>query len=125
MHPDIYRQYQNRRVDAPDGYVDDLLDSIRQLSVTCQQNVLMLEEELVINDPYLSERCGLLDDRFEVFAMTIPKCRGYMFAVSIDLKEKSPPPAMMHGVISSTGKCDTAKRLTMRHRKLVNPTWET
>jgi hypothetical protein len=125
MHPDIYRQYQNRRVIAPNGFVDDLLDSIRQLSNTCKENVLMLEEELVFNDPYLTERCGLLADRFEVFAMTIPSCRGHAFVVSIDLKGENPPPVMMHGVLSSVGKCDHARRLTIRHRKLVNPLWET
>lgn len=125
MHPDIYQRYQSRRVIAPDGFVDDLLDGIRQLSDTCKENVLMLEEELVFNDPYLTERCGLLADRFEVFAMTIPSCRRHAFIVSIDLKGENPPPAMMHGVLSSVGKCDHARRLTIRHRKLVNPLWET
>jgi len=125
MHPNIYRKHKDRLVTAPEGFLDALLDSIRALSDTCKENVLMLEEELVFNDPYLSERCGLVADRFEVFALTIPSCRGFALAVSIDLKSQTPPPAMLHGAVATTGKCNHAMRLTIRHRKLVNPTRET
>lgn len=125
MHPDIYRKHKDRLVIAPPGFETELIDSIRRLSDTCKENVLMLEEELGFNDPYLSERCGLVADRYEVFAITIPSCRGFALVVSSDLKSATPPPVMLHGAITTTGKCNNAMRLTIRHRKLVNPTRET
>lgn len=120
----IYNQHADRTVREAPGHEHDLLASIRRLSRACKEGVFLLEEELESNDPDLSERCGLLADRHEVYAIRIPGCRGYRLAVSIDLKSTKPPPVTIHGAIQSQEACAVAGRLATAQLGLINPTWE-
>ena len=103
------------------------MDSIRSLKRREDKlGVLMLEEELKTNDPDADERCGLLADRYEVFAIRIPGCTTHRLAASIDFKSGQPaPPVMLHGVFRAQSACVQARRHAEQHRDLINPTWET
>lgn len=84
----------------------------------------MLEAELRYADPDINDRCGLLNDQFEIFAMTIPACRSARLAISLDLKGGVPAPAMLHGAVSALGACQSAKHLALDHRTIINRFWE-
>ncbi len=114
------------------GYEDEVYASVSALSERCQLGVIMIVEELKSNDPDVEdERCGLLADRHEVYAIVIPerptlfsRCKNHRLAVSIDLKSGPPPTAIVHGVVPLQDACEASRRLATRHLGLVNPTWE-
>ncbi|MBA5779066.1 hypothetical protein H2509_18205 [Stappia sp. F7233] len=122
----IYKKYEDRAIHLPfdDERAQTVIDSIRRLTMACKENVLMLEEELKSNDPDLDERCGLLDNRFEVYAVAIPQCPRAKLALSIDFGDGSPPSVMLHGAVGAANACAAACRLAIWHRNLMNPTWE-
>ena len=121
---DIYAKHRNRRVGLPEGREAEVLDTIRALSGQCRENVLMLEEELRSHDPDWSERCGLLDDRYEVYAARIPECRQARLALSIDLGRGGRQAVMLHGAVPARAACRRARLLVTEHRHLRNPVWE-
>ncbi|WP_298842273.1 hypothetical protein [uncultured Roseobacter sp.] len=104
--------------------MDDLVQSIRHLSIPCRENILMLEKEFRSNDPDASERCGRLAGGYVVCAVMIPECRGHKLAVSLDLAASGPPVLMIHGAVAAKGACDAARDLTIRHRNLDVTEWE-
>ena len=116
--------HRSREVTVAPRHEEDVLETIRPLSMQCREGVLMVEEELEANDPDIDERCGLLADRFEVYAVRIPGCRGFRLAVSMDLRSGSPPAAALHGAVPARRACDAARRLATRHRDLIDPAWE-
>lgn len=122
----IYKRYEDRAIRLPSGEMraKAVIDSIRRLTMACKENVLMLEEELKSNDPDPQERCGLLDNRFEVYAVAIPQCSRAKLALSIDFGDGNPPSVMLHGAVGAANACAAASRLAISHRDLMNPTWE-
>ncbi len=124
MHPDVYRQYDNRAVLDPPGFDDAVEAAFDALSRTCLQNVLMLYEELALNEPDMAEACGLMDDRYEVYAMKIGQCPSHRLAVSVDRSGENPPPVIVHGPVPTRRACEGARRLTRLHRALIDPVWE-
>lgn len=103
---------------------DEILASIRSLPMQCREEVLMIEQELESHDPDLDERCGLLADRFEVYAIRVPGCRRFRLAVSMDFRSGFPPPVTIHGVIPARRACEASRHLATRHHTLINPSWE-
>lgn len=120
----IYKRHANRQVRVAPGYEDDVLGTIRPLSMSCREGVLLLDEELASNDPDADECCGWLDNRHEVFVVAIPGCRGRKLVVSIDHGSGLPPPATLHGVIRTTQGGRTARQLVPMHFGLIDPVWE-
>ena len=80
----------------------------------------MVDTELRRDDP-LEGRCGLIDDRFEFYAIPVPQCSRARMAISIDRRRGRRSAAMQHGAVSTKGACDAAFNLVARHRKLLNP----
>lgn len=109
-----------------------MFEAVSALPERCQLGVIMITEELSSNDPDIDvERCGLLADQHEVFALVIPSrprviptCKNHRLAVSIDLKSGPPPVATIHGIVPTQDAAEAARRLVTRHLSLVNPTWE-
>jgi hypothetical protein len=124
MYPGVYTPYVDRPVEEPEGFEDEIFDRVIAVPARCQENILMLDEELGLRDPELSFRCGLLNDRYELYAIAIPQCPGHRLVVSLDIARPPVPPAMNHGPVPASGACDAARALVTRHRRLINPAWE-
>ena len=132
MFGSIYHRHVDRPVIEAPGYEDEVFEAVSALPERCQLGVIMITEELSSNDPDADvERCGLLADQYEVFAMVIPSqprirptCRNHRLAVSIDLKSGSPPVATIHGIVPRRGASEASRRLVTKQLRLVNPTWE-
>lgn len=103
----------------PKGFEDEVLASVRRLPPRCVENFLMVDLELRRLEPETG-RCGLLDDRFEVYAVAIPQCPAARMVVSFDLRGKRRP-GLQHGAAPARAACDRAFALVERHRRLVNP----
>lgn len=113
-----------RRVVPTPNDEDEVLASIRPLSRACKENILMVAEELEHGDPEIAGRCGLLADRYEVYALTVPACGPVRLVVSLDFGGRGRPAAMIHGVVPRTQACAKARRVVTRHRSLLDPSWE-
>lgn len=113
-----------RRVLPTPDHEDEVLATIRPLSMACKENILMVAEELARADPEISERCGLLADRYEVYALSVPSCGPMRLVVSLDFGEQVHPSAMIHGTVPRAQACAKARRLVIRHRSLIDPSWE-
>lgn len=124
MPQTIYNKHTRRSVREPTGFESDLIVSIRPLSTICKEGVFLLEEELESNDPDINERCGLLNDRYEVYSVKIPGCKGHYLGISIDLKSSKPPPVTIHGAVGAHKACTNVRNLVTRQLKLINPSWE-
>lgn len=124
MHLSKYRPHDDRPVLLPAGREDEVLASIRALSIECKENVLMLEMELRRHDPEAGTRCGVAGSDVEVFAVPIPSCREARLAVSVGYGQGTPPPAMIHGAVPSRGACRQAQRIALRDRGLEGAAWE-
>ncbi len=106
----------------PKGFEEEVLASVRLLSPVCVENFLMVDLELRRTDPETG-RCGLLGDRFEVYAVPIPQCPSARMIVSFDLRARRRP-GLQHGAASVRSACDRAMTLVERHRRLLNPVRE-
>lgn len=123
MHDDIYPMRPKRRVVEPKEFEDQIFEAYRQMSDDCIEKAITLCRELESYDPDADEFCGILDDRFAVYASRIERCATHMFVISLDLKNTKGP-AMAHGPITKAKACKSAMRLVTRHRKLINPIWD-
>ncbi|WP_323796754.1 hypothetical protein [Nisaea sp.] len=94
-------------------------------SVDCVAGAYFLLEELEERDPDLDERCGLLANCYEIFALAIPKCSEYALVVSLDISGDRPWPCVVHGLLRrNSSACDAGRRRATTHFKLINPSWE-
>ena len=120
---DIYSSGDGRLLELPEDFEQEVLASVRRLTPACVENFLMLDLELRRLDPETG-RCGLLDDRFEVYAIAVPQCAGRSMVVSLDLRgrrRRSLRPGLQHGAVPAHGACKRALALVERQRRLVNP----
>jgi hypothetical protein len=114
-----------RRVAPPEGFAEEVFDTIRPLSLNCREGAVLVAEGLRRAGADADERCGLLADRHEVFALRIPRCAGRRLAASFDLGARpGPAPVTIHGAVPARGACAAARRLATRHLRLTNPVWE-
>lgn len=61
-----------RDVRFPEGQKDAVVKSIARAGADAIDACFMLVDELRTGDPDLSERCGAIDERYEVFAIRVP-----------------------------------------------------
>jgi hypothetical protein len=110
----------------PPGHGEEVLQSVRGRSLDCRQNAAMVNDGLKDDvEPGLAERRGLLADRYEVYAMRLPRCGRDLFVVSLD-RRGNPASAMIHGFVRGGGSAFVARDVVIRHRRLSGaPSWET
>ena len=114
-----------RSVEPVPEFADEVLEEFRTPSTACVSGADFLLEELEEQDPDLSDRCGLLADRWEVYALSIPKCVHLMLLVSLDTRRKKPWPCVVHGLARSRMMpCEAGRHRAARHFGLINPSWE-
>ncbi|WP_417741016.1 hypothetical protein [Salipiger sp.] len=112
-------------VEPVPGYDDDILNEYNKLPLKCADGLEALIDSLERRDPSIRDRCGLLDDRYEIYAIPIPDCPRRCLVISIDIKDKSQPRALHGTLLKNDTTCDRGRRLATRQLKLINPTWET
>lgn len=114
-----------RGMASPDGFEDEFRSSWMALSDDCVEALLMILEEMEGDDPDVDERCGLLEDRHEVYARRLPGCASHRLVVSLDLSGAAPHPMALHAAVpSQPTPCAAARSIAARQLKLVNPVWE-
>lgn len=114
-----------RRVEPVPAFADEVLLDFEKPSTRCVTGAHFLLEELESQDPDPEERCGLLADRHEVYALDIPKCAHLVLVVSLDTKQRRPWPCTVHGLVRSADRpCESGRVRATRHLDLTNPSWE-
>jgi len=114
-----------RCVEPVAAFEDEVLADFRAPPVRCVEGVVLLLRELERHDPEPAERCGLLDDRHELYAIPVPGCGAYRLLVSLDTAGNRPWPCTLHGLRpAARNTCDTARTCATRHFGLIAPTWE-
>ena len=115
----------SRTVEPVPKFQDDVLKDFKSPSVKCVEGADFLLEELEENDPDLDERCGLLNNRYEVYALPVPNCRSLVLVVSLDTSRNQPWPCTLHGLLSRRGRpCEAARKRAVKHFNLIDPSWE-
>lgn len=114
-----------RPVETIRTYHAEFMSSIRSLSDDCIEAALMVMRELEAHDPDPDERCGLLSDRFEVYAIAMPGCPSHRLLAAIDLKGASAHRATLHGVLPARpAPCRDGWRVVARQFHLTRIHWE-
>lgn len=114
-----------RPVEPAPKYRDDVLEDFKHPSTKCVTGADFLLEELEDHDPDLEERCGLLENRFELYALRIPNCSHLALLVSLTVSGKKPWPCVVHGLAERHSRpCEVARQKAIRHFDLCNPSWE-
>ena len=114
-----------RPVEPVAAYLAEVLADFDAPSTQCMMGVDLLLEELELSNPDLDERCGLLADRHEVYAIEIPRCAHLMLAVSREIAADIPWPCTVHGLVrTKEHPCEAARRKAERHFELIHPSWE-
>jgi len=114
-----------RRVEPVPAFAAEVLKDFEKPSTRCVTGADFLLEELEQQDPDLEERCGLLADRHEIYALDIPRCAHLVLVVSLDTKKRQPWPCTVHGLHRSHDRpCDAGRSIATRHFALINPSWE-
>jgi hypothetical protein len=113
------------KVEPVPGFETKILDQFRSLSVTCASGFDHEMDTLEESEPGVLYRCGLLDDRHELFAVPLPDCDGYKLILTIDRKDPVLPRSL-HAIIPAADKCcTTGAMIATRQLGLINPSWET
>ncbi len=114
-----------RAVEPVAAYFAEVLAEFDAPSTQCMIGVDLLLEELELSDPDLTERCGLLAERYEVYAIEIPRCAHLRLAVSLEITAQKPWPCTVHGLVrTKEHPCEAARRKADRHFELIHPSWE-
>ncbi len=114
-----------RKVEPVSGSQDEVLNDFVSASPDCCQGAWLLLEELETSDPVLEDRCGLLNNQYEIYAMPVPGCRSLSLVVSLDIKGAAPWPCALHGLLSSRARvCDAGRQRAAAQFKLFQPSWE-
>jgi hypothetical protein len=113
------------KVEPVRGCEQQILKEYASLSVGCAHGFAELMDSLAKNEPSIKDRCGLLGDKHEIYAIPLPDCKDHLMIISIDRKSTSKPRAIHR--ISPEGRkaCDQGAGLAARQLGLINPSWET
>ena len=115
----------SRPVEPVAQYHDEVLQDFAAPSTACVAGADFLLEELEETDPDLDERCGLLDNRFELYALRVPKCPHLALVVSLDTGQDRPWPCTLHGLLSRRSRpCEAGRHRAAKHFNLIDPSWE-
>lgn len=113
-----------RTVAAVDAHEDEVLSDLEDLSADCLDAVDHLLGALETQPPALEDRCGLLDDRWELFAMRLPGCPRHRLLVAIDHRTEALPCIVLGVGQSLKRPCDMARSRATKHFGLIDPVWE-
>jgi hypothetical protein len=107
------------------GCEQQVLKEYGALSVGCAHGFLELMNALGKRDPNIRDRCGLLDDQHEIYAIPVPDCKDHLMILSIDCKSAARPRAI-HGILPvGSTVCNQGAGQATRQFGLINPSWET
>ena len=81
-----------RAVEPVAAYLAEVLAEFDAPSTQCMIGVDLLLEELELSDPDLTERCGPLAKRFEVYAIEISRFSHLRLSVSLEITAQKPFP---------------------------------
>jgi hypothetical protein len=80
---------------------------------------------LTEREPGIRYRCGLIADRYELYAIPLPDCLERALIISVDRKDKRMR-RFLHGCLPvSQGTCDQSAQIAVRQFGLNDPSWET
>jgi hypothetical protein len=114
-----------REVSPVPRFAEEILREFEEPPAACVAAADFLLEELERHDPDLDERCGLLADRHELYALRMPCCGRHMLIVSLDTARRRPWPCTVHGLLSSRVRpCEAGRARATRHLDLIDPSWE-
>ena len=114
-----------RRVEPVPAFAAEVLKDFEKPSTRCVTGAVFLLEELEQQDPDLEERCGLLADRHEIYALDIPRCAHLRLVVSLDTRQRRPWPCTIHGLVRSADRpCESGRVRATRHLDLTHLSWE-
>ncbi|MEH6523579.1 hypothetical protein [Sulfitobacter sp.] len=116
---------KKRVVKTAPGFENEILSSIRPLSLDAKQNASVAYDTLWLIDPPIKSRCGLLDSRYEVFALEIEGSPNILFVVSIDRSDTDTTTILLHGILSALNIIDASGQLAARHLSSTHRPWET
>ena len=112
-------------VEPVPGCEDEILAEYAALPVACADGFSAMMDILGDHEPSLKDRCGLIGDRHELYAIPLPDCARRMMIVSIDRRSRAMPRAL-HGTLPALGRvCDQGASQAIRQMGLINPSWET
>ncbi|SNR44422.1 hypothetical protein [Puniceibacterium sediminis] len=109
------------RVEPVPGYEDEVIVLFCGLPLKCADGFDSLLDVFAEREPGILYRCGLLADRYEVYAIDLPDCPELKMILSIDRREPSQPRV----VPTSDDSCNQGASLAIRQFGLINPSWET
>lgn len=113
------------KVEPVPGYEDALLEDYAALPLPCADGFSSMIDILETQEPSVRDRCGLIADRHELYAVPLPDCGERVMLLSIDRKARARPRAL-HGTLpASKSACDRGARIAIGQLGLVNPSWET
>lgn len=114
-----------REVEPVPAFSEEVLSEFEAPSTKCVAGAEFLLEELETHDPDLSERCGLLDNRHEVYVLRIYRCPRLVLVISLNTSRNKPWPCTVHGLVTKANRpCDAGRKKATRHFNLINPAWE-
>lgn len=116
---------KKRAVKTAPGCEKEVLNSIRPLSLDAKQNASVAYDTLWLIDPPIKCRCGLLDSRYEVFALDIEGSPDIRFVVSIDRSDADYTTILLHGILPASNIIDASGQLAARHLSATHRPWET
>lgn len=106
------------------GHEAEILAEFTNLPLKCADGLDAMLDILADQEPSPRDRCGLLDDRHEVFAIPLPDCAKRRLIVSIDCKAGARPRALHGTVASNPQSCAEGRRLATEQLALLGPIWE-
>lgn len=125
IYIEVYSVKRERIVKTAPGFEDEVLNSVRTLTLDAKQNAALAYDTLWLTDPPIVNRCGLLDSRYEVFALDIEGSPEISFVVSIDRSCSSTITILLHGVLPTSNIASTSAQLAARHLSITHRPWET
>lgn len=106
------------------GHEADILAEFMALPLKCADGFDAMLDILSEQEPSPRDRCGLLADRHEIFAIPLPDCAKRRLIVSIDCKARGRPRALHGTVVSNAQSCAEGRRLATKQLALLGPVWE-
>lgn len=107
------------------AFKEDVLNGYRSLRKDCALGfmaVTRLLKTAPLNER--TDRCGRLDDRFEVFAVPLLSCPARAMVVSFEAPTTTGHRWLHGSLLIGKRLKDRAGHLAAHHHGLINPTWE-
>jgi hypothetical protein len=106
------------------GYHDSLLSEFNDLPLACADGLDTMIGRMDHRDPNPKERCGLIADRHELYAVTLPGCDDRAMIMTIDIAAPGRPRAI-HGTLPLDPRTnENGRRVAVSQLNLINPSWE-